>query len=109
MGLPFGSSMHIQPFVPAHICFICPLASAAITAACWPASGGAALTAFAIVAASDLAPPFAVAAGLDFALGLSGVIFMLSCAKTVQLARTRTPVTAATSLRISVPPQDGLT
>src|SRR2546426_977020 len=87
--------MHIQPFVPARNCFICPSAPAAMTVAFFLISGGAALIAFAIVAASDFPPPFAIAAWLDFAFGLVGCA--LSCAETAQLAaRTRTPVTAVT-------------
>src|SRR5262245_28234517 len=103
IGLP-AATMHIQPFVPARNCFICPSAPAAMTVACLPISGGAALTALAIAAASDCPLPFAIASWLDFAFGLVG--FALSCAEAAQLtASTRTPVTAATVFCIGAPPQ----
>src|SRR5262249_40612050 len=100
--------MHIQPLVPARNCFICPSAPRPITVAFLRTSGGAALTAFAIVAASALPPPCAIVAWPDFACGLSWVIFMLSCAETTQAVSTRTPVTIATILRICTPPSCGL-
>src|SRR5262245_20289754 len=101
--------MHIQPFVPARTCFICPSAPTAMTVAFFLISGGAALTAFAIAAASAFPPlPFAIASWLDGAFGL--VVFVLSWAETAQpAARTRTPVTEATIFRIAAPPQYGLT
>src|SRR5262249_49100281 len=108
MALPTGSSMHIQPLVPARNCFICPSAPRPITVASLRISGGPALTAFAIVAASALPPPCAIAAWPDFAFGLSWVIFMLSCADTTQAVSTRTPVTIAAILRIRTPPFGGL-
>src|SRR2546426_46065 len=85
--------MHIQPFVPARNCFICPSAPAAMTVAFFLISGGAALIAFAIVAASDVPHPFAIAARLHFASELVGCA--LPDAEPAQLAaRTRAPVTA---------------
>src|SRR5881397_2659223 len=73
IGSPAGSTMHIQPFVPARSCFISPSCPGAMTVAFFAISGGAALVAFAIIAASDFPPP-------PFAFGVSW-------AETTQLAR----------------------
>src|SRR5262249_22628456 len=81
IGSPEGSTMHIQPLVPARNCFIFPSGPTPITVAPLAISGGAALVAFAIVAASDI-----------------GFALCVSLAYAAQLARMRTAVRATTIL-----------
>src|ERR1700737_2673462 len=82
MESPARSSMHIHPLVPARSSFILPSAPVPMTAALRAMSGGAALTAFAITAASDLAPAaLAMPSWPDF-----GDSFILSCAIAVTAA-----------------------
>jgi hypothetical protein len=52
--------MHIHPFVPARSCFILPPSPTSMIAAFFEMSGGAALIAFAIFAASEPPEPFAI-------------------------------------------------
>src|SRR5262245_42972772 len=81
MGSPAGSTMHIQPLVPARNCFIFPSGVTPITVAFLPISGGAAVTALAIVAASE-APPID-----SWPFGPSFFAFGVSWAETAQPAR----------------------
>src|SRR5262245_45265637 len=94
---PARSSMHIHPFVPARSSFILPSAPVPMTAAWRPMSGGAALVAFAMTAASDLAPPALVMPSWP---DLGGS-FALSCATAAVAAATRsTALSVAMILRM---------
>src|SRR5713101_2690598 len=87
---PARSSMHIHPLVPARSSFILPSAPVPMTSALRPMSGGAALVAFAMTAASDVAPPaLAMLSWPDL-----GDSFILSCA------------TAGTAASSSIAPSD---
>src|SRR5882762_2417295 len=79
---PARSSMHIHPLVPARSSFILPSAPMPMTAALRPMSGGAALVAFAMAAASDLAPPALTMPSWPDV----GGSFILSCATAVTAA-----------------------
>src|ERR1044071_6457704 len=65
--------MHIQPFVPARSCFIFPSGPGPMTVAPLAISGGAALVAFAIVAASDIAAGFALCVSWAYAAQLARI------------------------------------
>src|ERR1700730_559488 len=96
MESPARSSMHIHPLVPARSSFILPSAPVPMTAALRAMSGGAALTAFAITAASDLAAAaLAMPSWPDF-----GDSFILSCAIAVTAASISPALRDATSLRM---------
>src|SRR5215470_18391770 len=99
IGVPFGSTMHIQPLVPALSCFILPSAPTSMIVAFFEIDGGAALMARAIFVASE--PPLLLAISCpDLALGSSAAVFALSWAVTVEAATMRSPVTIAMLLRM---------
>ena len=88
--------MHIHPLVPVRSSFMLPSVPMPMTAALRPMSGGAALVAFAMTAASDLAPP---ALAMPSWLGLDG-FFIFSCATAVTAASMSTALSNATTFRM---------
>src|SRR5437773_517443 len=101
IGVPSGTTMHIQPLVPARSCFIWPSALIAMIVASFETDGGAALIARAILAASELPPLFfAIVSCPDFALGSSVAVFAFSWAPTVKVAVIRSPAAIAIVRRI---------
>src|SRR5262249_5854574 len=92
-----GSSMHIQPLVPARSCFILPSALISMMVASFETDAGAALMARAILPASPAPPFFGMVACPDAAFGSS---LGFSWAPPVQPAMINTPVAIASAFFI---------